>query len=146
MAVQTGFAAVAAAGHGFSLLVNLILGGTAALLLHSVVTEVRRSWAADRAAAAIRSAAQAQERSQEHTAFAASLGRQLRTARNELAQARGEVDRWSARSRELEARLTDAEAELARTRDALWISEAAEKRARAELVIAEQQPRHLRPA
>ena len=43
-----------------------------------------------------------------------------------------------ARTRELEARLSDAETELAQVRDALWISEAAEKRARAALVAAEQ--------
>ena len=87
-------------------------------------------------------AMQARERSQEHIKFATLMGRQLQAARAEGAQ-------LGARVRELEAQLSEAEIELAQVRDALWISEAAEKRARAALVNAEQEGRagrHLRPA
>jgi hypothetical protein len=80
--------------------------------------------------------------SQAHLQFANALGRQLQTLRTENAQ-------LGARTRELEARLSQTEIELAQVRDALWISEAAEKRARAALVLADQQQepgRHLRPA
>jgi chromosome segregation ATPase len=112
-------------------------------LLHSVVLEVRQSSARDRADLAARTATQARERSQEHLKFATAMGRQLQAARAENA-------RLGARTRELESRLTEAESELAQVRDALWISEAAEKRARAALVAAEQVVedggRHLRPA
>jgi cell division protein FtsB len=92
-------------------------------------------------------ATQARERSQEHIDFANLMGRKLTAARAENAH-------LGARTRELEARLSDTETELAHVRDALWISEAAEKRARAALVAAElaeqtdaqQTGRHLRPA
>jgi hypothetical protein len=78
------------------------------------------------------------------------LGRQLQALQAANAQ-------LGVRTRELEARLSEAETELAQVRDALWISEAAEKRARAALVAAEQTGpiaapmpgvvgRHLRPA
>ncbi|HJR90566.1 MAG TPA: hypothetical protein VJ782_10450 [Aeromicrobium sp.] len=142
MATLTTLAFVAGISAGLVVVLNLILGSAAAALLYSVVLEVRQGSARDRAELATRMAAQARARSQEHIKFATALGRQLQAARAENAQ-------LGARTRELEARLSEAEIELAQVRDALWISEAAEKRARAALVAAEQaghQGRHLRPA
>lgn len=143
MATLTILAFVAGIVAGLVAVLNLVLGSLAAALLHSVVVEVRQRSARDRAELAARTATQARERSQEHLRFATSLGRQLQVARTENAQ-------LGARARELETRLTEAETELAQVRDALWISEAAEKRARAALVAAEQvgqeAGRHLRPA
>ncbi len=143
MATLTILAFVAGIVAGLVAVFNLVLGSLAAALLHSVVVEVRQRSARDRAELAARTATQARERSQEHLRFATSLGRQLQAARTENAQ-------LGSRARELETRLTEAETELAQVRDALWISEAAEKRARAALVAAEQvgqeAGRHLRPA
>lgn len=145
LAVMAALTVVALAGilsAGLVLVVNLILGGLAAALLHSVVLETRKTSARERTELAARMATQARERSLEHLRFATTLGGQLHAARAESA-------RMSARTRDLEARLVGIETELARVRDALWLSEAAEKRARAALVVAEQaaQPgRHLRPA
>ena len=142
MATLTILAFAAGISAGLVVVPNLIFGSLAAALLHSVILEVRQTSARDRAELAVRMATQARERSQEHIKFATLMGRQLQAARAEGAQ-------LGARVRELEARLTEAEAELAQVRDALWISEAAEKRARAALVNAEQEGqagRHLRPA
>jgi hypothetical protein len=142
MATLTILAFAAGISAGLVVVLNLILGSLAAAMLHSVVLEVRQTSARDRAELAARMAAQARQRSQEHIKFATLMGRQLQAARVESAQ-------LGARTRELEARLSEAETELAQLRDALWISEAAEKRARAALVAAEQEGRagrHLRPA
>lgn len=142
MATLTALPFLMGISAGLILVVNLILGGLAAALLHSVIRETRQTSARDRAELAARTATQARERSQEHLKFATTLGRQLQAALAQNAQ-------WSARTRELEARLSESETELAQVRDALWISEAAEKRARAAIVVAEQagqQGRHLRPA
>lgn len=142
MATLTALPFLMGISAGLILVVNLILGGVAAALLHSVIRETRQTSARDRAELAARTATQARERSQEHLKFATTLGRQLQAALAQNAQ-------WSARTRELEARLSESETELAHVRDALWISEAAEKRARAAIVVAEQvgqQGRHLRPA
>lgn len=153
VAVMTALTILAfAAGLSVSLVVvlNLVIGGIAAALLHSVILEIRQISARDRAEVAASNAATAQERSQEHIRFAEAMGRQLKALHVANAQ-------LGARTRELEARLSEAEAELVQVRDALWISEVAEKRARAALVAAEQaEPvapaatgqagRHLRPA
>jgi hypothetical protein len=142
MAVLTALALASTLGAGLVLVLDLVLGMLAAALLHSVIVELRRQSARGRAIVAARSAEQARQRSTEHLAFAAALGSQLRAARSDAEQ-------WGARARELEAQLGEAQIELAAARDALWISEAAEKRARAALVIAEQDQepgRHLRPA
>jgi hypothetical protein len=142
MATLTILAFVADISAGLVIVVNLIVGSLAAALLHSVVLDGRQTAARDHAELSTRMARQARERSQEHIKFATALGRQLQAARTENAQ-------LGVRTRELEARLSEAETELAQVRDALWISEAAEKRARAALVAAEQTQhdgRHLRPA
>jgi hypothetical protein len=145
MATLTTLAFVAGVSAGLVAVVNLALAGVAATLLHSVILQVRQSSARDRAELAARLATQARERSQEHIDFAQMMGRKLTAVRAESTQ-------LGARTRELEARLSEAETELAQVRDALWISEAAEKRARAALVAAEQVDtvdhggRHLRPA
>lgn len=142
MAVLTAFAFASVVSTGLVLVLNLALGVLATALLHSVVVELRRQAARGRAIVAARSAEETRKRADEHIAFAAALGNQLRAAR-------AEAEQWGARARELQARLGEAQIELAAARDALWISEAAEKRARAALVIAEQtqEPgRHLRPA
>ena len=124
---------VFAAGVSVSLVVvlNLVIGSIAAALLHSVILEIRQTSARDRAELAANNATRARERSQEHIKFADAMGRQLKALHVANAQ-------LGARTRELEARLSEAEAELVQVRDALWISEAAEKRARAALVAAEQ--------
>ena len=124
---------VFAAGVSVSLVVvlNLVIGTIAAVLLHSVILEIRQTSARDRAELAANNATRARERSQEHIKFADAMGRQLKALHVANAQ-------LGARTRELEARLSEAEAELVQVRDALWISEAAEKRARAALVAAEQ--------
>jgi hypothetical protein len=141
MAALTVLAFVAGVNAGLVIVLNLTFGSLAAALLHSVIRETRQASARGRADLAARNAMQARERAAEHLQFANALGRQLLTLRAENAQ-------LGARTRELEARLSDTETELAQVRDALWISEAAEKRARAALVVAEQQQpgRHLRPA
>ena len=143
MATLTILAIAAGISAGLDSILNLVLGSLAAALLHSVVLEVRQTSARARADLAARTATQARERSHEHIKFATAMGRQLQAARAENAQ-------LGARTRELESRLTESEAELAQVRDALWISEAAEKRARAALVAVEQVledgGRHLRPA
>ncbi len=142
MATLTVLAFVADISAGLVVVLNLIAGSLAAALLNSVIREVRQASARDRADLAARNATQAREHSQAHLQFANALGRQLQTLRAENAQ-------LGARTRELEARLSQTEIELAQVRDALWISEAAEKRARAALVLADQQQepgRHLRPA
>jgi len=142
MATLTILAFVAGISAGLVVVLNLILGSLAVALLHSVILEVRQTSARDRAELAVRMAAQARERSQEHIKFATMMGRQLQAARAESVH-------LGTRVRGLEARLSEAEIELAQVRDALWISEAAEKRARAALVNAEQEGqvgRHLRPA
>jgi len=153
MATLTILAFAAGISAGLVVVLNLILGSLAAALLHSVILDIRQTSARSRAELAARSATQARERAQEHITFANALGRQLKALHVENAQ-------LGARARELEARLTQAETELAQARDALWISEAAEKRARAALVAAEhgeqaartvaptvgQSGRHLRPA
>ena len=147
--VTTPLAFVAGVSAGLVVVLNLTFGGLAAALLHSVVLEIRQESARDRAELAARNATQTRERSQEHIKFVSALGRQLKALHTENAQ-------LGARTRELEAQLAGAETELAQARDALWISEAAEKRARAALVEAEQGEqveqvlaqagRHLRPA
>jgi len=142
MATLTILALAAGVSAGLVIVLNLTLGSLAAALLHSVVLELRQTSARDRAELAARMATQARQRSQEHLRFATVMGGRLQAARTENAQ-------LGARTRELEARLSEAETELAQVRDALWISEAAEKRARAALVAAEhaqQAGRHLRPA
>ena len=144
--LTTPLAFVASVSAGLVVVLNLFLGSLAAALLHSVILELRQTSARDRAELAARNATQARERSQQHIKFANALGRQLKTLHVENAQ-------LGARTRELEARLSEAETELVQVRDALWISETAEKRARAALVAAEeaepavgQAGRHLRPA
>jgi len=148
MATLTILAFVAGISAGLVVVLNLMSGSLAAALLHSVVVEVRQTSARDRVDLAARLATRARERSQEHIDFANLMGRKLTAAHAENA-------RLGARTRELEARLSEAEIELAQVRDALWISEAAEKRARAALVAAElsgqadhaeHTGRHLRPA
>jgi hypothetical protein len=147
MTTLTVLAFVAGISAGLVVVLNLTSGSLAAGLLHSVVLDVRQTSARERAELAARMATQARERSQEHIDFANLMGRKLTAARADNAY-------LGARTRELEARLSDTETELAQVRDALWISEAAEKRARAALVAAEQAEqtdpqqtgRHLRPA
>jgi hypothetical protein len=151
MATLTVLAFAAGVNASLVVVLNLVIGSVAAALLHSVILEIRQTSARERAELAASNATRARERSLEHIKFADAMGRQLKALH--IANTR-----LGARTRELEARLTEAEAELVLVRDALWISEAAEKRARAALVAAEQaEPvvqqaaagqagRHLRPA
>lgn len=139
MVALTMLAWVAGISVGPVAVLNLVLGSSASALLHAVILEIRQTSARDRAELAAHSATQARQRSQEHITFANALGRQLKSLQIENAQ-------LGMRTRELEARLAESDSELARVRDALWISEAAEKRARAALVAVERADPTARPA
>lgn len=139
--VMTAFALVTGTAAAPAAALDVVLAAASTALIYDVVVEVRRVAGQDRADNAARAATDARERAEEHIAFVVTLGRAFDRERKRTAQ-------LSARTRELEARLSDAESELTRLRDQLWMSESAEKRARAALVIAEQEApgRHLRPA
>jgi hypothetical protein len=132
-------------------------GAGAAVLLESVVMQVRRLWGYDRANLANSYRRAAVTRSAEQIAFADSMAEQLaerqaRIGRLEVAiesaeRRRVELGQALAdeqeRTAELEARLEQVEEDLAHLRDALTASEEAEKRARAELVALEDEHREL---
>jgi septal ring factor EnvC (AmiA/AmiB activator) len=132
-------------------------GIAAAALIQSVVLQVRQLWAYDRAnlAGAYRRAAVI--RSAEQVEFADSMAarlaerqarverldtlvRQAERRRDELGQALADEQE---RSSDLEASHEQVKADLDHLRDALTASEAAEKRARAELVAWEAESRKL---
>lgn len=142
MAVVAALAVTSVVNPLVALGVNVALAVVASILLYTVITGLRLQFARERAVAAAEASARTRERSAEHIAFVTSLGDQVRQAHADLKALR-------SRARELEDSLADAQTELAVTRDALFDSEAAEKRARAALVAAEPvavSGRHLRPA
>jgi septal ring factor EnvC (AmiA/AmiB activator) len=132
-------------------------GVMAAILLESVVMQVRRLWGYDRANLANTYRRHTVAKSADQRAFADSMAdrlteRQARIGRLEVeieSAERRRVELGQAladeqeRSAELEARLEQVEEDLAHLRDALTASEAAEKRARAELVAWEDEHREL---
>ncbi len=135
----------------------VVAGIVAAALLESLVAQVRRLWAYDRANLAGAYRTEAVARSAEQVAFVESMAariaeRQARIARLETEIRRAERRREELghaladeqdRSRELEASLERVQADLVHLRDALTASEAAEKRARAEVLAWEADSREL---
>lgn len=132
-------------------------GVGAAVLVESVVRQVRRLWAYDRANLAKAYRRSAVARSAEQIEFADSMAarvaeRQARVERLETLVRRAERRRdelgqsladEQKRSADLEASLERVSADLDHLRDALTASEAAEKRARAELLAWEAESRQL---
>ena len=135
----------------------VVAGIAAAVLLKSVVAQVRHLWAYDRANLAGAYRTEAIARSAEQVAFAESMAarvaeRQARITRLETEIRRAERRREELghaladeqeRSGELEASLERVQADLVHLRDALTASEAAEKRARAEVLAWEAESRQL---
>jgi septal ring factor EnvC (AmiA/AmiB activator) len=134
-----------------------VAGVIAATLLESVVMQVRRLWAHDRANLVSTHRTDGVARSKDHIAFANSMAarlteRQARITRieteirlaerrrDELGQALADEQQRSA---DLEASLEQVQEDLAHLRDALTASEAAEKRARAEVLAWEAESREL---
>ena len=132
-------------------------GVGAAALVESVVMQVRRLWAYDRANLAKAYRRDAVTRSAEQIEFADSMAarvaerqarmerletlvRQAERRRDELGQSLADEQERSA---DLEASLERVSADLDHLRDALTASEAAEKRARAELLAWEAESRQL---
>jgi len=132
-------------------------GITAALLLESVVAQVRRLWAYDRANLAKAYRTEAVAKSAEQVAFAdlmasrigdrqariIRLGTEIRLAERRRDELGNSLADEQERSSELEASLAQVQDDLAHLRDALTASEAAEKRARAEVVAWEAQGQQL---
>jgi hypothetical protein len=135
----------------------VVAGIIAAALLESVTTRVRRLWAHDRAnlagayrdTAVTRAAEQVEfaetmaSRLGEHQARIVRLEAEIRRAvrrREELGQALADEQE---RSKELEASLEQVRDDLVHLRDALTASEAAEKRARAEVLAHEAESKQL---
>ena len=135
----------------------VVAGITAALLLESVVVKVRRLWAYDRANLANANRTDALARSADQIAFADLMASRISEARSRIIRLetqirlaerrRDELGHSLAdeqeRSSELEASLEQVQDDLAHLRDALTASEAAEKRARAEVVAWEAQGQQL---
>ncbi len=135
----------------------VVAGIAAAILLESVVAQVRRLWAYDRAnlAGAYRTAAVA--RSAEQVEFAESMAARVAEKQAQITRLEAEITRAERRreelgqaladeqerSAELEASLEQVQEDLAHLRDALTASEAAEKRARAEVVAWEAESEQL---
>jgi septal ring factor EnvC (AmiA/AmiB activator) len=132
-------------------------GITAALLLESVVVKVRRLWAYDRANLANANRTDAVARSAEQIAFADLMAHRMGEARARIIRLETEIRLAERRrdelghsladeqerSSELEASLEQLQEDLAHLRDALTASEAAEKRARAEVVAWEAEGQQL---
>ena len=135
----------------------VVAGITAAILLESVVVKVRRLWAYDRANLANANRTDALARSADQIAFADLMASRISEARARIIRLetqirlaerrRDELGHSLAdeqeRSSELEASLEQVQDDLAHLRDALTASEAAEKRARAEVVAWEAEGRQL---
>jgi septal ring factor EnvC (AmiA/AmiB activator) len=152
-AVVIGTTIALTAGAAYAVVAGII----AAALLASLVANVRRLWAYDRANLANAYRTDAVTRSADQVAFADLMAsrvaeRQARIIRLEteirLAERRRDELGHSLadeqeRSSELEASLEQIQADLAHLRDALTASEAAEKRARAEVVAWEAEGRQL---
>ena len=135
----------------------VVVGIVAAVLLESVVAQVRRLWAYDRANLASAYRTEAVTRSGEQVAFAESMATRLTEHRASIVRLQAGIERAERRrdqlgqaladeqerSTELEASLAQVQDDLAHLRDALTASEAAEKRARAEVLAHEAESRQL---
>lgn len=135
----------------------VVAGVAAAALLESVVAQVRRLWAYDRANLAGSYRTAAIERSAEQVAFAESMAAQVSERQAGITRLQAEIKRAERRRDELgqaladeQERATDLEASLEQVkedlnhlRDALTASEEAEKRARAEVVAWEAESQQL---
>lgn len=144
--------ALTAAG-GFA----VVAGVVAAALLQSVTARVRRLWAHDRANLAGTYRDQARTRATEQIAFAETMATRLGEHQARVVRLEAEIRRAERRrqelgdaladeqerSRELEASLEQVQDDLVHLRDALTASEAAEKRARAEVLAHEAESRQL---
>lgn len=132
-------------------------GIAAAVLMESVIAQVRRLWAHDRANLANAYRSDAVTRSAEQVEFAESMATRLTEHRARIVRLQADVERAERRrdelgnaladeqerSAELEASLAHVQKDLEHLRDALTASEAAEKRARAEVVAHEAESRKL---
>jgi len=152
-AVVVGSTTALAVAGGYAVAAGVV----ASVLVQSVVVQVRRLWALDRAnlAGAYRTSAVA--RSEEQAAFADSMSARLAERQAQVTRLETEIRRAEKRREELGHALADeqersaalaAELEhvqhdLTHLRDALTASEAAEKRARAEVLAWEAGSRQL---
>jgi hypothetical protein len=162
--LATGAGAVGAAAVVGTTLALTVAGGYAAVagiaaaaLFQSVTARVRRLWAHDRANLAGAYRDETRTRAAEQIAFAETMvsrlgEHQARVVRLEAEIRRAERRRQELgdaladeqeRSRELEASLEQVQDDLVHLRDALTASEAAEKRARAEVLAHEAESRQL---
>jgi hypothetical protein len=162
--LATGAGAVGAAAVVGSALVltaagayAVVTGIVAATLLQSATARVRRLWAHDRANLAGAYRDDARTRAAEQIAFAESMATRLGEHQARVVRLEAEIRRAERRreelghaladeqdrSKELKASLEQVQADLVHLRDALTASEAAEKRARAELLSLESESRQL---
>lgn len=151
--VVVGTTVALAAAGGYA----VVAGLAAAALLQSATARVRRLWGHDRAnlAGAYRDAART--RAAEQVEFAESMATRLGELQARVVRLEAEIRRAERRreelghaladeqerSKELEASLEQVQDDLVHLRDALTASEAAEKRARAEVLAYETESRQL---
>ncbi|MGI9086055.1 MAG: hypothetical protein ACR2FE_12355 [Aeromicrobium sp.] len=142
----------------------VVAGIGAAVLLESVVVQVRRLWAHDRANLAGAYRRHAVTRSAEQLAFADTMAARLAERQARIGRLEAEIRQAERRRDELghaladeqersktlgtevetlESSLEQVQEDLTHLRDALTASEVAEKRARAELVAWEAESRQL---
>ena len=135
----------------------VVAGIAAAVLLESVTARVRRLWGRDRANLAGAYRDDARTRAAEQIEFAESMASRLGEHQARVVRLEAEIRRAvrrreelgealadeQERSKELEASLEQVQDDLAHLRDALTASEAAEKRARAEVLAHEAESRQL---
>ena len=140
------------------------VGAVIVVLFQSVVLQVRRLWAHDRANLAGAYRREAVARAAEQSAFADAMAARLADERASVARLEEDIVRAEHRRDELgtslaaeqersaelqtdvaslEASLEQAQDDLTHLRDALTASEAAEKRARAEVLAWEAESRQL---
>ena len=151
VAVGSTIALTAAGGYA------VMAGIASAVLLESVTARIRRLWGRDRANLAGSYRDNTVARAAEQVEFAESMATRLgdyqaRVVRLEAQIRRAERRREELgdaladeqeRSKELEASLEQVRDDLAHLRDALTASEAAEKRARAEVLAHEAESKQL---
>jgi len=152
-AVVVGSTLALTAAGGYA----VVAGIAAATLLESVTARVRRLWAHDRANLAGSYRDDAVSRAAEQVEFAESMATRLGEHQARVVRLEAEIRRAvrrreelgealadeQERSAELEASLEQVRDDLAHLRDALTASEAAEKRARAEVLAFETESKQL---
>jgi len=149
--VGSTVALIAAGGYA------VVAGIAAAALLERVTARVRRLWAHDRANLAGTYRDNAVTRAAEQVEFAESMATRLGEYQARVVRLESEIRRAmrrreelgqaladeQERSKELEASLEQVRDDLTHLRDALTASEAAEKRARAEVLAYEGESKQL---